>query len=275
MARFLSLLTVACADSEGLHLLQTSAHAQVMDKSSPGCKSAKAALKAARQSRNTECEDEEVDYVEQPDSSNDKYKIFPPPDATDPPSSFKSCNQGWMAHVSQQRHTLHQCWDATVGGHEFEEVNGGPLVRQWKVFKGESTYVTPDECAILVHKISRITGICNPNATTPNGQWPAAYRFTGCAAEFVDQSASDVLETPAHLLEDRPMKNSKGHPKFGKCMMCGKGRLGPYKIHEFDVTAGFAGLTRADWDLDTGRMTCILNPEEKEKFELHHLPTPR
>jgi len=268
IARFLSLLAVASADSEGLHLLQTSAHAKVSGNASPGCKSARDALKTARQSAAAECADEEVDYVEQPESTTDKYKIFPPPEADDPPSSFKSCNQGWMAHVSQQRHTGNQCWDAAVGGHEFVEINGGPVNRHWKVFKGESTYVTPDECAILVNKWVRITGICNPNATTPNGQYPAAYRFTGCAAEFVDQSHAEVLEIPDHLLEDRPMKNSKGHAKFGKCMLCGKGVLGPYNIHEKSVTAGYAGLTRRDIDLDTRHMTCILNPEEKEQFEL-------
>jgi hypothetical protein len=269
LVRFLSALTVASADSEGLHLLQTSAH-QVP--SSSGCPAAKAALKTARQSAKAECADEEVDYVEQPESSNDKYKIFPPPEATDEPSSFKSCKQGWMAHVSQQRHTGNQCWDAAFGGHEFESVTG-PLVRDWKVFKGESNYVTPDECVILVNKIVRITGICNPNATTPNGQWPAAYRFTGCAAEFVDGSHSDVMETPDHLLTDRMMKNSKGHPKFGRCMLCGKGNLGPYNIHDpsHAVTAGYAGLTRRDFDLDTRHMTCILNPEEKDQFELHVL----
>lgn len=278
IARFFSLLAVASADSEGLHLLQTSAHVKV-GHSSPGCDSAKAALKAARKSAKAECADEEVDYVEQPESTKDKYKIFPPPEPEDPPASFKSCKEGWMAHVSQQRHTSHQCWDAAAtGGHEYETLNGiqgVALDRNWKVSRYESTHLTPDECVILVNKLVRQTGICNPNATTNNGQYPAAYRFSGCAAEFVDQTASDVLDTPEHLLTDKEMKNKKGHAKFGSCMLCGKGRLGPYQLHETVVSPGKAGLSRRDFDLDTRHMTCILNPEEKEQFELHYLPNNR
>jgi len=231
------------------------------------CSAAKDALKTARQAVGVDCADEPTDFVAPPETSVDKYKIFPAPDEGDP-SALKSCKEGWMAHTTQ-RHTPSQCWEfpSTVPG-----VLGAG--RGYKVGLEESRQLTPDACIDLVFKISRETGICNPNYTEKQVNLPASYRFTGCSVEFHDQSSYDVLKVPEHLLDEWKYNNLRGHTKFGRCIMCGQGRLGDGNLvigHDlWKVPIGKAGLYRRDTHEEAVRMTCIMNPEEKDGFEVHH-----
>lgn len=287
LARFISLTAVAFADDEGLHHLNEAAAVSLLQTSSsmkiaqdpntiggkgPGggggggsCSAAKDALKTARQAVGVDCADEPTDYVAPPETSLDKYKIFPAPDEGDP-SALKSCKEGWMAHTTQ-RHTPSQCWEfpSTVPG-----VRGGG----YKVGLEESRQLTPDACIDLVFKISRETGICNPNYTDKGINLPASYRFTGCSVEFHDQSSHDVLKVPEHLLDEWKYNNLRGHTKFGRCIMCGQGRLGDGNLvigHDlWKVPIGKAGLYRRDSHEELVRMTCIMNPEEKDGFVVHH-----